>query len=69
MDYKNIFNTKRRHLSYNQLACNILRIFAECSPSVAMFRATRERLGNMFKENIFKETAMGKSFLCEKCMI
>ena len=54
-------------------ACNISRIFAECpisvavfrasmfrASSVAMFRASREQLGNMFKENIFKKILNGK---------
>ena len=36
-----------------QPARNILEIFPECSLSLAMFWASREHLGNMFKENSF----------------
>ena len=38
-----------------QPARNISGIFAECSLSVAMLRASREHLGNILKENIFKK--------------
>ena len=38
-----------------QPARSISGIFAECSLSVAMLRASREHLGNILKENIFKK--------------
>ena len=43
-----------------QSARNIPGIFAECSLSVAMFRASRKHLGNILKENIFKKILNGK---------
>ena len=38
-----------------QPARNIPGMFTECSVSVAMLRASREHLGNILKENIFKK--------------
>ena len=38
-----------------QPARNIPGMFTECSISVAMLRASREHLGNILKENIFKK--------------
>ena len=39
---------------------NIPGIFAECSLSVLMFGVSREHLGNILKENIFKKVFDGK---------
>ena len=36
-----------------QPACNIPEIFDECFFNVAMFRTSRDHLGNILKENIF----------------
>ena len=46
--------------AFFQPALNILGIFAECSHSAAMFRASRKHLGNILKENIFKKILNGK---------
>ena len=42
-----------------QPARNIPGIFSECSLSVAMFRASRETLVHILKENIFYEILNG----------
>ena len=39
----------------SQLVRNIPEVFAECFLSVAMFRASREHLGNMLKEIFSKK--------------
>ena len=39
----------------SQLVRNIPEVFAECFLSVAMFRASREHLGNMLKEIFLKK--------------
>ena len=44
----------------SQSARNIPGIFSECSLSVAMFRTSREHLGNILEENIFKKILNGK---------
>ena len=44
----------------SQPACNIPEILGECSLSVALFRASREYLRNILKENIFKKVLDGK---------
>ena len=43
-----------------QPARNIPGIFGECSLSVAIFRRSREHLGNILKKNIFKKILNGK---------
>ena len=43
-----------------KLTRSIPGIFAECSLSVTMFRACREHLGNILKENIFLKILDGK---------
>ena len=44
----------------SQPAHNVPGIFAECSLSVAMFRASKEHLRNILKKNIFKKILNGK---------
>ena len=47
-------------LSKSVSARNIPGIFAECSLNVTLFRTSREHLGNIAKENIFKKIINGK---------
>ena len=49
-----------------QPASNISGIFAECSLSVAMFRAPREHLTNILKGNNFLKIFDGKAVLVLK---
>ena len=45
---------------FSQPAHNIPGKLNECSLSAVMFRASREHLGNILKENIFKKSSMEK---------
>ena len=49
-----------------QPARNIPGTFAKCFLSVAMLRASREHLGNISRENIFRKIFDGKVFFVFK---
>ena len=53
--FTELINTEKSNAIIGAIypAHNVLGIFAECSLSVAMSRASREHLGNMLKQNIF----------------